>query len=177
MLSSLKKSIFNAPIYARAECDDEYEFIQFQRNNVSSKGMNVRGMKTRKLTRKILPRSFKKSITRQIIDLEKTFQHIVNQLEMNAYMLKVIGNKQRKALNTISSCLEQLCKDTDIIHHIGEFLPTDDLFTEARQPPLIVELRITQMTWIEIVMRPSFKRHLVKRKMRKRHWLLPPTQD
>lgn len=91
-LSSLKKSISNAFIYARAGCDNDDEFIQFQWNNVLSKGNNVLRTNTRKQPKKIRPESFKKSIARRIMDLEKTSRCILHQLKMNAYKLKVIGN-------------------------------------------------------------------------------------
>ena len=47
-LSCLKKSISLAPAYTRANCDEEDEFILFQKNNIYSKGKNARDDKTRK---------------------------------------------------------------------------------------------------------------------------------
>ena len=59
---------------------------------------------------------------------------MMHQLEMNAYMIKVIGDEQRRALNSISSHVEELCKERNIIHHSVKLLPINDLFTNAITP-------------------------------------------
>ena len=58
----------------------------------------------------------------------------MHQLEMNAYMIKVIGDEQRWAVNKIFTYLEELCKERNIVHHSTTLLPINTMFTNAISP-------------------------------------------
>ena len=53
---------------------------------------------------------------------------------MNAYIIKVIVDEQRRALNGIFTCLEELCKERNIVYHSVKLLPINDLFNNAIIP-------------------------------------------
>lgn len=65
---------------------------------------------------------------------------MVHQVEMNAHMLKVIGDEQLSAMNSISHRLYSLCKKHDVIPHNGNMLILDDVFPNRKRPFPYVEI-------------------------------------